>query len=133
MNSNHQNEEHHDVPLEEKKRTRRKDLPEALRKQIIAFIIDRSTMVDGLRKADHGAYAAVAKFFDSSDGKPVNRSTVRKHWLTAPAARATPDKAAYSSSLQRKGWCGCHPLYNPIEVQRAIIKVDLKMRQTVKV
>jgi hypothetical protein len=47
-----------------------------------------------------------------------------KHWLAALAARATPDKASYSSSLQQSGWCGRNPLYNPVEVKRAIAKVD---------
>jgi hypothetical protein len=92
MNGNHQNKEHHDVPLEEKKLTRGKDLLEALRKQIIAFIMDRSTMVDSSRIAKHGAYAAAAKFFESSDGKPVDHSTVQKHWLTALAWRQLQTK-----------------------------------------
>jgi hypothetical protein len=57
-------------------------------------------MVNGSRTANHGAYAAAAKFFASSDGKPVDGSTIRKHWLTALSARATQEKAAYLLSPQ---------------------------------
>jgi hypothetical protein len=122
MNGNTPNNDHHDVPLEERKRVRGKDLPKALRKKIIAFILDRSAMVNGSRKANHGAYAAAANFFSSSDCNPVDCSS----------ARDSPSKGGYTSSLKRTGLCGRNPIYNAEEMTKAIAKVPIKARQTVR-
>jgi hypothetical protein len=45
---------------------RKKELSSELLKAVILFIIDNSTVVDNIRVAYRGAYAAAAKFFNES-------------------------------------------------------------------